>query len=64
MGSEGMNKKQKGGFLTALAAGIKKGPTTSIRHPTNELKIHEKTVWEPIKQDLSPDLNLLQYGAF
>ena len=56
--SGGLNKKQEG-FLTALASPIKKDPTLSIRKHANELKIHEKTVWTAIKQDLSPDLKLL-----
>ena len=34
----------------------------SIRKHTNELKVHEKTVGTAIKQDLSPDLNSLDYG--
>ena len=42
-------------FLTALVNAIKKDPTMSIRKHTNGLKVHEKTVWPVIKQDLSPD---------
>ena len=53
--------KRKEGFLTALATAIKKDPTTSIRNHSNELKVHEKTVRTAIKQNLSPDLNLLDY---
>ena len=33
----------------------------SIRKYANELKIHEKTVRTAIKQNLSPDLNPLDY---
>ena len=40
---------------------IKKDPTMSTRKYDHELKVHEKTVWTAIKQDLSPDLNLLDY---
>ena len=35
-----MNKKQKGGLLTAVTTAIKKDPTTSIRKHANELKVH------------------------
>ena len=38
---EGLNKKQKERFLTALAMTIKKGPT-SVRKHANELEDHEK----------------------
>ena len=31
-----------------------KDPATSIRKYANELKVHEKTVWTAIKQDLKP----------
>ena len=55
-----MNKKRKEGFLNGLATSIK-DPTTSIRKHANELIVHEKTVRTAIKQDLSPDLNLLDY---
>ena len=40
---------------------IKKDPRTSIRKHTNVLKVHEKTGRTAIKQDLSPDLNPLDY---
>ena len=40
---------------------IKKDPITSIRKHANKLKVHEKTVRTAIKQDLSPDLNPLDY---
>ena len=40
---------------------IKKGPTTSIRKHANESKVHEKAVQTAIKQDLSQDLNSLDY---
>ena len=40
---------------------IKMDPTKSIKKHTNELKIHQKTVWTAIKLDLSPDLNPLDY---
>ena len=33
----------------------------SIRKHTNELKVHEKTVRTAITEDLSPDLNPLDY---
>ena len=59
---EGLNKKRKEGFLTALTSVIKKDPTTSIRKHANELKVHEKTVRTAIKQDLSPDHNPLDYA--
>ena len=40
---EDWTKKQKEGFLTALATTIKKDPITSIRKYANELEVHEKT---------------------
>ena len=52
-----LNEKQKGGFLTALAAVIK----TSIREHAKELKVHKKTVRTGTKQDLSPVHNPLDY---
>ena len=61
-GSRGLNKKQKECFLTAFVTAIKKDPTTSIKKQANELKDHEKTVRIAIKQDLSPDLNPLNYA--
>ena len=54
-------KKRKENFLNVLTSAIKKDPTTLIRMHANELKIHEKTVRTVIKQDLSPDRNLLDY---
>ena len=59
-----MNKKQKDDFLTGLATAIKKDLTTSIRKHANELKVHEKTVRTAIKQDLRPNLNLLDYAIW
>ena len=52
------------GFLSALGTAIKKDPTTSIRKHTNELKVHKKTVKTAIKQDLSLDLNPLDYAIW
>ena len=49
--SEGLNRKWKDGFLTALTLAVKEDPTTSIRKHNNELKVHEKTVTTAIKQD-------------
>ena len=43
---------------------IKKDPTMSIRKLTNELKVHKKTVRIAIKQDLSPDINPLDYAIW
>ena len=43
---------------------IKKKPTISIRKPTNESKVHEKIVMTAIKQNLSPDLNPLDYAIW
>ena len=63
-GRGGLNKKRKEGFLTALARMIKKDPTTSIRKHANKLEVHEKTVRTVIKQDLSPDLNSLDYAIW
>ena len=48
-----VEKKKKEGFLIALATGIKKEPTESIRKPANEWKVYEKPVRTEIKQDLS-----------
>ena len=36
----------------------------SIRKHANESKVHKKTVKTAIKQDLSPDLNPLDYGIW
>ena len=41
---------------------FKKDFTMSIRKHANKLKVHEKTVRTAIKEDLSPDLNLFDYG--
>ena len=41
--SEGLNKKQKEGFLTALAMVIRKDPTILIRKHANEVKVYKKT---------------------
>ena len=57
-GRGGLNKKRKEGFLTAIAATIKKDPTTSIRKHANELK----TIRTTMKQDLNPNLNSLDYA--
>ena len=43
---------------------IKKDATKSIRKPASESKVHEKTVKIAIKQDLSPDLNALDYAIW
>ena len=40
---------------------IKKDPTKSIKKRANGLKVYEKTVRTAIKQNLSPDLNPLDY---
>ncbi len=64
MGCGGLNKKWKEGFLADLAMTIKKDPTTSIKKHYNEFKVHEKTVWTAIKQDLSLDLNPLDYAIW
>ena len=62
--SEGLNKKRKEGFLTALATTIKKDTTTSIRKHANELKVHEKTAMAAVKQGLGPDLTPLYYAIW
>ena len=62
--NEGLNKKRKEGLLTALAAVIKKNPSTTIRKHANELKVHEKTMRTAIKQDLSPELKPLDYAMW
>ncbi len=62
--SGGVNKKRKEGFLTAFATMIKKDPTTSIKNHANELKVYEKTLRTAIKQNLSPDLNPLDYAIW
>ena len=59
-----LNKKRKEGFLTALATVIQKDPTMSIRKHANELKVHVKTVRTAVKQDLTPDLNPLDYAIW
>ena len=38
-------ESEKKSFLLLLATVIKKGLSTSIRKPSNEMKVHEKTVW-------------------
>ena len=44
--------------------GIKKDSITSIRKHTNDLKVLKKPVRTTIKQDLSLDLNLLDYAIW
>ena len=63
-GSGRLNEKWKEDFLTALATTIKKDPITAIRKHANDLKVHEKTVQTTINQDLSPDLNPLDYAIW
>ena len=41
---------------------MKKDPAASIRKHANDLKVHEKTVRTTIKQDLSQDINPLDYA--
>ena len=53
-------KKRKEGTFIA----IKKDPTTLIRKYANKLKVHWETVKTTIKQDLSPDLNSLEYALY
>ena len=43
---------------------IKTDPTRSIRKHVNELKVHKKTVRKVIKQDLSLDVNPLDYAIW
>ena len=43
---------------------IKKDLTISIRKHVNELKVHKKTIRTAIKQDLSRDLNTLDYAIW
>ena len=62
--SGGLNRKQKEGFLTALAMAIKKDSLNVNRKYANELKVHEKIGRIAIKQDLSPDLNPLNYAKW
>ena len=62
--SEGLYKKRKEDFLTALAMSIKNDPTMSIRKRANELKAHERTVRTIIRQGLCPDLNPLDYAIW
>ena len=57
-------KKRKEDFLTVLATAINKGPTTSIRKLAKELKVQKKSVKTAIKQDLSLDLNPLDYDIW
>ena len=64
MGSGGLNKKRKEGFLTILVAAIKKDPTTPIRKLANKLKVHKETVRTAIKQDLSWGLNPFDYAMW
>ena len=63
---EGLKKKNKSKqtkkvSFTALATVIKKNLKMPIRKHASELKVHEKIVRSAIKQDLSPDLNHLDY---
>ena len=60
-GCKGLNKNS---LLTALATGIKKGPSTSIRKHANELKVHKKSMGTAIKQDLSLDHDPLDYAIW
>ena len=57
-------KTEKKIFLTALAWAIKKDLTTSIRKYDNKSKVHETSVRTAIKQNLSSDLNLLDYAMW
>ncbi len=57
-------KKRKECLQTALVTAIKKDPTTSIWKHANVLKVYEKTLRIAIKQDLSPDLNPLDYAIW
>ena len=50
-----MNKKRKEDFLS---------PSMSIRKHANELKFHKKTVTTAIKQDLSTELDPLDYAIW
>ena len=43
---------------------IKNDPSTSIKKHANELKVLEKTERKANKQDLSPDLSLLDYNRW
>ena len=58
-----IEQKQKG-FVIAFPMVIKKDPTMSIRKHANILKVYEKTINPAIKQDLSPDLNSLDYAIW
>ena len=60
----GLNKKRLERVLIDLATAVKKDLTTSIRELATDLKVHEKTVRRAIKQDLSPDLNPLDYATW
>ena len=62
--SEELCKKWKEGFSTALASAIKKYHTISIRKHANEWKVHEKTERTAIRQNLSRNLNLLDYAIW
>ena len=64
MGSGRLNKQRKKAFFIALATVIKKDSTMSIRKHVNELKVYEKIERTAIKQDLSPDFNLLDYAIW
>ena len=43
---------------------FKEDTTKVIRKYANEVKVHEKTVRTVIEQDLSPDLNSLDYALW
>ena len=56
-----IEQKRKEGFLTAPVTAMKKDPKASTRKRANELKVHEKIQRKTNKQNLSSDLNPLDY---
>ena len=55
----GLNKNRSEGFFNFSRHGDLEGPNRIIRKYANELEVNEKSVKTAIKQDLNPDVNLL-----
>ena len=60
----GVGGRKKECFLAALSMVIKKDFTTSTKKHANEMLFHEKTSRTAVKQDISSDLNSLDYAIW
>ena len=57
-------KQKRRLFNCSFAVTIQKNLMTSIRKHSSELKVHEKTVWSEINEDLSSYFNPLDYAIW